>query len=315
MRRFFSLAVVCLVLFAWASVAQAQCSNQTSTVSLLVKGTTEVGTVSVSNDQSLLYIFIATEGDYSVTQLDVDAGLALTDLHGSNLTAYPYRTTLNPAVTNYTFAIPLGSFSIGSNLFLAVHARVTSPTQGAANAWGAGTLFPGAKVCGSCSSGSEGEDDGHHDDGGSGYHSSNGHSTVGHGAAALFGNTSSGGSHSGSGEDDCDDDGGQSGGSCGGQKSASGHSVVSLHGSGSSGSHGSGGSSGGSHGGSNGGNSGGSHGGNGGSGDDHHGSDGHGDDGHGDDGHGDDGHGGSGNSGGCGATYFNFVLACGGPVE
>jgi hypothetical protein len=170
MKRFLIAVAVALSCAAFTVLAAVPAGAQTCigagiTVPL-AQGTVGVGSVSVTNDASFLYVSFDTTGGWTMSQLDLAVAASLAGIPQSsgapNLSQFPYRTQFNPAVAHYTFTIPLGSFTIGTTLYLAAHTAAKLPPSGSANAWGAGSAFAGSKPCGSCDGSGGGDDDGEH---------------------------------------------------------------------------------------------------------------------------------------------------------
>lgn len=157
------LAAVAL-LALWGGVAQATpclppatpaCNVQNSTtVPLLAHGTIPVGTVTVSNDLTNLYVTFATIPDWTIARADVAVAKTLAGIPQKDgqpdIKNFPYKKTFCPGATCVIFTIPLGTINQGDTLFIAAHASVDSPTQGHKQAWGTGVppmLFPGSSAC------------------------------------------------------------------------------------------------------------------------------------------------------------------------
>jgi hypothetical protein len=170
-------AIAFLGLWSWIAQAQPCGLNFPFTDPLLAAGSIPAGTVTVSNDQTNLYVAFATTGDFMISRLDVAVATTLAGIPQSggqpNLSQFPYRQTFSPDVTSFTFTIPLGTITFGTTVYVAAHASLDSASQGHQQAWGAGTLFPCSQACKS-SSGCDGDGDGeggdrsHINDGGGG---------------------------------------------------------------------------------------------------------------------------------------------------
>jgi hypothetical protein len=206
MRQLTVLTALALSLAALPAQAQV-CNGAPVTVNLVTTSGATAGTVTVSNDASFLYVTFLTIPDWTMSQLDVAVAASLGGIPQSSgapdPSAFPYRTQFSPGVNSYTFTIPLGGFQIGTQLFVAAHASLQSPTQGKKDAWGAGTRFPGSKDCGSC----DGKDGEHHDEscGGDDHHDcdhhdgGDSHSEGDHHDGSSYGGSTSGDSHNASG--------------------------------------------------------------------------------------------------------------------
>src|ERR1700720_871042 len=144
-------AIAFLGLWSWTAQAQTCTVNNPGMEPLLANGSTVAGNVIVSNDQANLYVTVATTGGFTISRLDVAVATTLAGIPQSggqaNLSQFPYRKTFSPEVTSFMFSIPLGTITIGTTVFVAVHASLDSPTQGHQQAWAAGTLFPCSQAC------------------------------------------------------------------------------------------------------------------------------------------------------------------------
>ncbi|HSU29450.1 MAG TPA: hypothetical protein VLJ68_13780 [Chitinophagaceae bacterium] len=105
-----------------------------TTVTLLADRTDNVGSVTIGNDGTNLYVTYTLTNNYKVEKTRVYVGsLALMpkNSNGSpNTNNFPYKTTHSPAVSSYTYTIPLSSLTSTCNAVV-VYAEVTK-----ANAWG-----------------------------------------------------------------------------------------------------------------------------------------------------------------------------------
>jgi hypothetical protein len=156
-------AATLLGLMSWTGAAAQSCQNSPLTVQLLAQSTIPVGTVTVSNDLTNLFVTFTATGTYTISQVDLAFGAALTDIPQTSsqdpiVSQFPNRRSFCPATTASTFTIPLGTLTPGTPIFIAAHANVAAPCQPSESAWGAGQLFAGSKVC--TQGGSEGDDDG-----------------------------------------------------------------------------------------------------------------------------------------------------------
>jgi hypothetical protein len=162
MKRLHVAVALAAALAASPALAQT-CIGAPVTVPL-AQGATVVGNVTVSNDAQFLYVNYQTTGDWALSQLDLAVATSPGGIPqgsgGPDVASFPYRSQFNPAVTTYTFAVPLGSFTIGTQLAVVAHATATSPTQGTLSVWGAGLPFPGSAACSACA-GKGGDDDDH----------------------------------------------------------------------------------------------------------------------------------------------------------
>lgn len=109
----------------------------TTQVVEFVAGRCNVGTVTVSNDQTNLTVVYTTTGTWNLRELHLYVGAQIPLRYGEpNLGQFPYTTTLSGTAHSYTFTIPLAS--LGSCFSIAAEATVNScgNTQ---TAWAAGT--------------------------------------------------------------------------------------------------------------------------------------------------------------------------------
>jgi hypothetical protein len=130
------------------------CGDETI-VDLIAGQHTDVGSVTVANDEDTLYVTFATEGGWVMlethlavaTSLD---GIPMTPSGNPRIGLFPYQTQHDPAVTEYTYEISLADagYEPGDELFIAAHASVAlidengDPVQ-QETAWGQGPEFPG----------------------------------------------------------------------------------------------------------------------------------------------------------------------------
>ena len=185
-------AIAFLGLWSWSAQAQPCGVNNPLTHPLLANGSIPAGTVTVSNDQTNLYVTIATTGDFRISRLDVAVATTLAGIPQSggqpNLSQFPYRQTFSPDVTSHTFTIPLGTITNGTTVYVAAHASLDSASQGHQQAWGAGTLFPCSQAC-TTGGGCDGEGDSSHinngDGGGDCHHGDRPHGLALHGAGVF----------------------------------------------------------------------------------------------------------------------------------
>ncbi len=144
----FALLLSTLVLFAaWAAPAQAQICGTSKTVTLFAGQTTNAGSVTVSNDANFIYVEYTTTSPWQIIEAHLAvagtlAGIPQTHKGNPIPGRFPYTATFDPEVSDYVFAIPVGSFTSGQNLFIAAHAVVIG--DGRETAWGNGAGFPGA---------------------------------------------------------------------------------------------------------------------------------------------------------------------------
>ena len=110
----------------------------------------KVGTVSVWNDGSTLYVKYKTIGDWELTETHVAVNTSLADIPQTKkgnpkVGHFPYKMTHDPSVTDYTYQIDL-IWAPGTNVTIAAHAVVQNGCQ-EETAWadcgGPNAKFPG----------------------------------------------------------------------------------------------------------------------------------------------------------------------------
>jgi hypothetical protein len=124
------LIAVALGLLSCAA-ALAQCIGNPLNVALVANGSTNEGSVSVTNDSTNIYITVTTAGTATMSQLAAALGATLADIpQTANQTPivsqFPYTETFSPPATTYTFTIPQGSLSAGSTVYIAVEATLAA---------------------------------------------------------------------------------------------------------------------------------------------------------------------------------------------
>jgi len=115
----------------------------------------EIGTVSVSNDESRLYVTLATDPGWAMTATQVDVVSDLRRIHvnragNPRLKRFAFREAHEPPVTRYTCSVLLENarYQPGDTVYVAAHAQVVRtnaagrPTR-RASAWGGGPAVPG----------------------------------------------------------------------------------------------------------------------------------------------------------------------------
>jgi hypothetical protein len=115
----------------------------------------EIGTVTVSNDESQLYVTLAVNPGWAMTgtQIDVCSDLRQIEVNRAGnprLKRFAFRETHEPPVTQYTCSVLLENarYQPGDTVYVAAHAQVVRynaagrPTR-RASAWGAGSALPG----------------------------------------------------------------------------------------------------------------------------------------------------------------------------
>ena len=107
------------------ATAQATC-GQTQTQTLLAGQSIHAGTISISNDQTNVYVNYSTSGGWQIqkTHLYVGTCSLIPTSHGGNpqIGLFPYQTSYSPAVTAFTYTIPLAG--LGSCYCVAAHCEV-----------------------------------------------------------------------------------------------------------------------------------------------------------------------------------------------
>jgi hypothetical protein len=192
MKRLLTLVLGLALATLGVASAQAQpcgffpCGNPLS-VSLLVNRTTNVGSVTVSNDASFIYVNYTATAPNLLTGLHLAVATSLNGIpHSSSgaptVSSFSRAATFKPGVSTYTFAIPVSQFNFGQQLYIAAEAELLKPSSGSSTNH----------------SGSHGGDDGCDDN--EHHYSVVSDPTVG-GSPAVAGNkTGSGGGH----DDDCE---------------------------------------------------------------------------------------------------------------
>ncbi|HXO18848.1 MAG TPA: hypothetical protein VOA87_02860 [Thermoanaerobaculia bacterium] len=110
------------------------------------------GTITVWNNQTNLFVLFTTTGDFLLTQTQVDVATSLAGIATCSGVpqpgSFPIQMTHSPNVASFLYTISLGSWTTGTQLFVAAHSSVTSPTKGSADGWGFGPAFS-SQSCGS----------------------------------------------------------------------------------------------------------------------------------------------------------------------
>lgn len=111
-----------------------------------------IGNITVWNDQYDLYIQFNTTGGWVMSQTHLAVATSLSGIPQKNGNPipgqFPYKTSHNPAVTSYTYVIPLNNWAPGQELYIAAHASAQL-LDGEGNiirnetGWGFGPGFPG----------------------------------------------------------------------------------------------------------------------------------------------------------------------------
>jgi hypothetical protein len=112
----------------------------------------DAGNVKVWNDATNLYVQFNTSGDWVITQTHVAVATSLAGIPQKNGNPvpglFPYKEVHDPAVTTYTYTIPLGSWEAGQELYIATHAALALLDENGnviqtETGWGFGPNFPG----------------------------------------------------------------------------------------------------------------------------------------------------------------------------
>jgi hypothetical protein len=126
----------------------------TPTVFPLIAGQTiNAGTISIWNDAINIYVKydLASGWTMDESHLNVSATLAGVPVNGPGnpvMGSFTYVTTHNPAVTTYTYTVPMAtfSFSVGQTIIIVAHASVSGPDGNGGTqqqtGFGAGTPGP-----------------------------------------------------------------------------------------------------------------------------------------------------------------------------
>jgi hypothetical protein len=97
-----------------------------------------VGTVHLYNDAHTFFVAFNLIPGQTMTEAQVYIGLAEPDPNG-NPGGFPYKQTFDPAVSSYTFEIPLENLTAKSQVHVAVHAAMSSTETAWAGRWNNGT--------------------------------------------------------------------------------------------------------------------------------------------------------------------------------
>lgn len=130
-----------------ATLVEESCPNQVST--LIAGQNIDAGDVSVTNDDTNLYVQISTQDGWLITETHIFAGTGAIPVNRKGIPVpghFPYANAFSPGVTSYTEVIPLSGLNItcGEELKVAVHAvvnRVVGGVTESQTAWGDGEGF------------------------------------------------------------------------------------------------------------------------------------------------------------------------------
>lgn len=147
---FFALAVLAVLSVATAlmpsGTAEADCGSAAE-VTLYGGQVIEVGTVTIWNDDTYLYVSYSTGGGWVLNETHLSVATSLYDIpqtrSGNPIPGkFRYKTEYDPAVTEFTYVIDAGEwYQEGIELFIAAHAVVE--LDGYETAWADGLDFPG----------------------------------------------------------------------------------------------------------------------------------------------------------------------------
>ncbi|MFO7675086.1 MAG: hypothetical protein R6X12_02040 [bacterium] len=110
------------------------------------------GNVTVWNDATNLYVQFNSSGDWVITETHVAVATSLAGIPQKNGNPvpglFPYKEVHDPAVTTYTYTIPLGDWEPGQELYIAAHASMALLDEygeviQTETGWGYGPDFPG----------------------------------------------------------------------------------------------------------------------------------------------------------------------------
>jgi hypothetical protein len=147
MNKTSRLAFALLAILALAAVAPLQAQpcrylpcGSPMTVDLKVNRSSTVGSVTISNDNSFVYVNYTAQPGYLLTSLNLAVKTSLNAIpHSSSgapqVSSFPYAATFNPGVSTYSFAIPRSTFPATGQLYVAAEAVVFAT---AANRHGSG---------------------------------------------------------------------------------------------------------------------------------------------------------------------------------
>jgi hypothetical protein len=102
---------------------------------ILAGKTLNVGTVTISNDLTMIHItYNITAPNWSMTETHVALATSLSGIPQANGNPvpgkFPYKATHNPAVTTFTYNIPLGDWNEDTCLYVATHCALQQKVNG-----------------------------------------------------------------------------------------------------------------------------------------------------------------------------------------
>lgn len=132
---------------AAATYAEESCPAQAS--NLIAGQNIDAGDVSITNDDTNLYVQISTQDGWLLTETHIFAGTGAIPVNKKGTPVpghFPYQNAFSPGVSSYTEVIPLAGLNIacGDSLKVAVHAVVVRPSGDGTEeqtAWGDGESF------------------------------------------------------------------------------------------------------------------------------------------------------------------------------
>jgi hypothetical protein len=128
------------VLFACLAVMAT--ASQAATVTLYVGQTIDVGAVEITNDGVNLYVTFLVDAPWVLVESHVHVATSPQIIPQTNGNPIPGQFAYSEDDGEYV--IPLGSWGVGTQLYIAAHAVVRNPdTYQEVSAWGDGTDFPG----------------------------------------------------------------------------------------------------------------------------------------------------------------------------
>lgn len=142
---------------AWSDMSaiaeneSAFCNSQQQVI-LYAGQNINAGNVTVWNDQANLYVQFNATGGWVISETHVAVATSLAGIPQRNGNPvpgqFPYKATHNPAVTSYTYTIPLGNWQPGQDLYIATHAVMLLLDENGnviqrETGWGFGPKFPG----------------------------------------------------------------------------------------------------------------------------------------------------------------------------
>lgn len=115
---------------SFATVEEETCPDQVS--NLIAGQHIDAGDVSITNDDTNLYVEITTQDGWLITETHIFAGTGAipTNRKGTPVPGrFPFNNAFSPGVSSYTEVIPLAGLNIacGDELKVAVHAVVVRP--------------------------------------------------------------------------------------------------------------------------------------------------------------------------------------------